>query len=114
MSKKYGIKNLEEAEQFLTNPILGKNLCEITNALLEHEKENITDIIGPIDDKKLKACMTLFNAVDKKLNYRYNHLFDKVLKTFYNGEEDEITVSILLKQKSKKIKCKVRISLLLK
>ena len=99
MCKTYGIKDLDEAEEFLTNEILGKNLCEITNALLEHENEDIRDIMGPIDDMKLKSCMTLFNEVDKKLNYKYDHLFEKVLKTFYNGEEDDLTLNILSKQK---------------
>ncbi len=86
----YGIKNKEEAEQYLKNKYLRNNLLEITEALLNINNDNITNILGYPDDLKVKSCMTLFYYVDPSIN-----LFKEVIDKYYNGEFDEYTISLL-------------------
>ena len=90
ISQYYAIRSLDEAQLFLADPYLGSNLKSICEALLKLESTNATEIFGKPDDKKLKSSMTLFSrAADG------NHVFDKVLKRFFNGEPDYRTLKIL-------------------
>ena len=68
MSNYYGIKNIKEAIDYLKNEILRIRLVEISQALLDLEKEeddNIHDFMGYPDDLKLRACMTLFKQAEE-------------------------------------------------
>ena len=85
----YGIKNIEEAREYLQDKILGERLREITNALLEHYDKTADDIFGYLDAMKVKSCMTLFDAISP------NDIFDKVLDRFYEGKRCELTIRIL-------------------
>lgn len=94
----YGIKDLEEASEYLNHEILGTRLIEITNELLKLETNDSNEIFGYIDSIKLKSCMTLFDIVSN------NDIFNKVLEKFYNGTKDELTISICnLRKQIKKI-----------
>ena len=64
-------------------------MMEITNALLEIESNNASEIFGYPDDKKLHSSMTLFYLTSGNL------LFMRVLDKFFNGELDEFTVIAL-------------------
>lgn len=88
-AKYYGIKGKEEAEEYISNELLRKRLIEISEALYNID-DDISNILGSPDDLKLKSCMTLFKYVSPDID-----IFDKVLKKFYNGNEDEITINIL-------------------
>lgn len=93
----YGIKDLDEANEYLNHEILGSRLIEITNELLKLETNNSVEVFDYIDAMKLKSCMTLFDMLSD------NDIFNKVLEKFYNGEKDELTISICsLKQQIKK------------
>jgi uncharacterized protein (DUF1810 family) len=85
----YGIINIEEAQEYLQDEILGERLREITNALLEHYDKTAVDIFGYLDAMKVKSCMTLFDAISP------NDIFDKVLDRFYEGKRCELTIRIL-------------------
>jgi uncharacterized protein (DUF1810 family) len=85
----YGIKNIEEAREYLQDKILGERLREITNALLEHYDKTADDIFGDLDAMKVKSCMTLFDAISP------NDIFDKVLDRFYEGKRCELTIRAL-------------------
>ena len=61
----YSIKSIEEAEEYLNDEVLGTNLREITNALLELESNDPVEVFGPIDALKLKSSMTLFDTVSR-------------------------------------------------
>ena len=89
-SEYYGIANAEEAEAYLAHPILGERLQEITRALLELPS-NLTarDILGGIDARKVRSCMTLFFQVSKE------QLFLDVLNRFYEGKLDRTTINKL-------------------
>lgn len=103
ISNKYGLKNIEEAIEFLKNDTLRKNLLEITQALLDKEEgTDIKDIMGFPDDLKLKSSMTLFKVAEKESKINCNEIFKKILDKYYNGEEDPMTLVILQKQNYQK------------
>ena len=87
MSYVYGINGIEEAKAYLEHPVLSARLIEITEALLTHKDKDIYDIMGDIDDMKLKSSMTLFALVSEE-----HPLFHQVLEGFYDGEKDENTI----------------------
>ena len=86
----YGIRDLEEARAFLAHPVLGKNLREITEALLELDTDDADAVMGWPDNMKLRSSMTLFELADPG-----EDIFGRVLDKFYGGERDDRTVSIL-------------------
>ena len=97
MSEFYGIKDLNEAKEYLNHQILGQRLIEITECLLNLEINNPIQVFGSIDAVKVKSCMTLFYlASDKK-----NQLFKKILDKFYNGAYCVNTERILEEKKKK-------------
>lgn len=61
-SRFYGILNRKQAKLFLEHPILGKNLCEITQAVLDSDK-NPYEIFGA-DVIKFRLCMLLFASLE--------------------------------------------------
>ena len=86
----YGIKDLEQAKDFLAHPYLGRNLIEISSALLALDENNPTAVMGYPDDLKLRSCMTLFELADPSCD-----IFPAVLEKFYGGRRDEQTLRIL-------------------
>ncbi len=90
-SKYYSIKDKNEAIEYLNNKILRNRLIEICEVLLSLESNDATYVMGYPDDLKLKSSMTLFNEVSDI------DIFKKVLDKFYNGEKDEMTISLLNK-----------------
>jgi len=86
----YGIESKAEAEAYLTHPVLGKRLQEITSALLNSGATNANKVFGYPDDLKLKSSMTLFAALPSA-----PPLFHQVLRQFFNGEQDERTIALL-------------------
>lgn len=90
MAYTYGINGIEEAKEYLNHPVLSSRLIEITEALLTHKGKDIYDIMGDIDDMKLKSSMTLFALISEE-----DSVFHQVLESFYDGEMDEVTLRIL-------------------
>lgn len=86
----YGIQNLEEAQQFLNDPVLGHRLYEITNALLTLSTNDAYQVMGSPDDRKLCSCMTLFSQITEK-----DSVFDQVVKKYYHGKYDKKTLNLL-------------------
>ena len=93
MSDYYGIRDLDEAKAFLQDPYLGKHLQKISEALLNLDNDNATQIMGRPDDMKLKSSMTLFACADPE-----NAVFEKVLEKFYNGHKDGRPLKMLSKE----------------
>jgi uncharacterized protein (DUF1810 family) len=89
-SKFYSLKDQQEAQAYLTHPVLGERLIEISTALLELEDDHATRIFGSPDDLKLKSSMTLFAALPNT-----NAVFGKVLTKFFNGMADLDTLRLL-------------------
>ncbi|MDQ6903321.1 MAG: DUF1810 domain-containing protein [Bacteroidota bacterium] len=91
MSRLYAINDLQEAEEFLKDPVLGKRLVAICNALMELESNNANQIFGSPDDLKLQSCMTLFASLPV-----HDAVFDQVLSKFFKRKKDEKTLQILM------------------
>ena len=85
----YGIDGLEEAEEYLKHPLLGKRLKEVTTALLELQGKSAEEVFGGLDAMKVRSCMTLFDEVAE------DDLFAQVLEKYYHGEKDELTIKML-------------------
>jgi uncharacterized protein (DUF1810 family) len=90
MAKRYGIKDLTEAAQYLEHPLLGSRLIEISQALLELPGNNATEIMGSPDNLKLHSSMTLFSLIPAT-----NPVFDAVLKKFFKGQQDNGTLRLI-------------------
>ena len=88
----YGIRDREEAEEYLNQEVLGKRLREITAALLAHEERTAEEIFGNLDAMKVKSCMTLFDII------RPEDIFSEVLRRFYGNTRCEITIAMLSKK----------------
>ncbi len=86
----YGIKDLEEAKDYMEHPLLSARLVEISGALLTLPTDNATAVMGYPDDLKLCSCMTLFEQAKPE-----EPVFGKVLDKFYGGERDARTLAIL-------------------
>lgn len=85
----YAIKDLDEAREYISHPLLGARLVEISVALLELESSDATAVMGYPDDLKLRSCMTLFQLVSD------SPVFGQVLDKFYGGAKDTRTLSLL-------------------
>jgi len=90
MTKLYSIKDLDEAQNFLRHPVLGKRLMDICNELLQLKSTDAHAIFGSPDDKKLRSSMTLFARVNNTVP-----VFQLVLDKFFKGEKDQATVRII-------------------
>ena len=87
----YGIRDREEAEEYLNHQVLGKRLREITSALLAHEERTAEEIFGDLDAMKVRSCMTLFDIISP------DDIFADVLNKFYSQQRCGLTVRMLSK-----------------
>ncbi len=90
ISQYYAIQNLQEARDYLNDPVLGAHLVEISKALLDLKTNDPHQVFGSPDDMKLRSCMTLFEKADPE-----NPVFAQVLDKFYDGRRDKRTLAIL-------------------
>lgn len=86
----YAISSLEEADDYLNNPVLGPRLEEISEALMKLSTSDPSAVFGWPDDMKLKSSMTLFSLVAPK-----GSVFERVLDKYYDGDRDDLTLSIV-------------------
>lgn len=89
-SKRFAIKNIEEAHAYLRHPVLGDRLricVDIVNSVNGHTAEQI---FGYPDYLKFRSSMTLFDFVEEGRNP-----FSQALRHYYNGEPDTRTLDIL-------------------
>ena len=86
----YGIRDLEQAKDYMAHPVLGPRLVEISGALLSLPGSNPSAVMGYPDDLKLCSCMTLFElaAPDEPV-------FGRVLEKYYGGRRDRLTLNLL-------------------
>jgi uncharacterized protein (DUF1810 family) len=90
MAHTYGISGLDEAKAYLEHPWLSGRLYELCVSLLQHKDKSAYDIFDDIDEMKLKSSMTLFALTSEDYT-----IFDQVLEQFFEGEMDEVTVSLI-------------------
>lgn len=89
MSQYYGIKDEEEAIDYMNHPVLREHLLKISQALLSLDCSDPVRVMGYPDNLKLQSSMTLFSIVSKE------PVFQKVLDKFYDGQEDQATLEKL-------------------
>jgi uncharacterized protein (DUF1810 family) len=90
MSRRYAIASLDEARAYLAHPVLGARLRECAGLLLEGIEGSAEDILGRIDARKLRSCMTLFHRAAPE-----DPLFGQVLERFFGGIADDATDALL-------------------
>ena len=64
-AKYYEIQNLEEANEYLNDEVLGNRLREISSELLNLETNIPVMVFGMVDSLKLCSSMTLFDYVSE-------------------------------------------------
>jgi uncharacterized protein (DUF1810 family) len=89
-SKFYAIKNIQEAQDFLNDPVLGKRLIDICNELVNLKTNDANKIFGSPDDLKLRSSLTLFSSLNNT-----DPVFQKVLDKFFDGKKDLKTLKIM-------------------
>src|SRR5699024_11858506 len=92
MSDYYVIQNLKEAEDFLKDHYLERNLRTICQARLELDTDDPHRIFRSPDDLKLRSSMTLFEAAEGK-----GGIFTKVIEKYYGGRREQKTIELLKK-----------------
>ena len=86
----YGIRDLDEAREYLAHPVLGQRLREITNAVLTHKGEDIYEIMGSsIDALKFRSSMTLFDLVSP------DDIFAEAMDAFYSVQRCPRTIELV-------------------
>ena len=88
-SNYYGIRDIEEAKEYYSHPILGKRLIELTKIVLNINTDDIHKIMPSPDDLKLRSSMTLFDIVSPE------DIFDEILNKFYANQRCDITIRML-------------------
>jgi uncharacterized protein (DUF1810 family) len=87
MASHYAIRNLEEAEAYLSHAVLGPRLLECAEAVIGVEGRTATQILGSPDDLKLRSCATLFDCVAPE-----GSVFHRLLAKYYQGNRDPLTL----------------------
>ncbi|MBE3638070.1 DUF1810 domain-containing protein [Mangrovicoccus algicola] len=83
----YGIENLEEARDYLHNPVLELRLLAAMDAMMFHRDRPAAEILGSVDAAKLRSCATLFHLARPE-----EQMFRTVLKAFFRGAPCPLTV----------------------
>ena len=91
-AKRYSIKSIEEAQQYLDHPVLGKRLLECTEAVIALKGGSASEIFGYPDDMKFKSSMTLFEKIAGP-----GSVFSLALDRYCHRERDAATLRLLEK-----------------
>jgi uncharacterized protein (DUF1810 family) len=89
MATKFGISSRQEAEAYLSHPILGPRLEECTRLVNLVEGRSIGQIFGYPDDLKFRSSMTLFRIVAED-----DRIFNYALEKYFDGEPDPLTLDM--------------------
>ena len=88
MSQLYGLHDLTEAQEYLSDPTLRSRLEEVAGLMLLHRDRSAKSILGAVDARKLQSCMTLFSKVAGSPT-----IFADVLDMFYAGQPCQATLT---------------------
>ncbi len=86
----YAISSRPEAAAFLAHPILGSRLMECTRLVNAVKGRPVDQIFGDPDNLKFRSSMTLFAEVAVE-----NQVFLQALQKFFNGEPDQLTLTLM-------------------
>lgn len=82
MAKRYEIKDLEQARQYLAHPVLGTRLVECTRLALDSVQVGAGALFGHPDDLKFRSSMTLFAEAATGAS-----VFSEALAGFFDGPD---------------------------
>jgi uncharacterized protein (DUF1810 family) len=88
----YAISSRNEAEAYLSHPVLGPRLRECTRRVIEVEGRSIAEIFRYPDNLKFMSSMTLFAHIAAE-----NQLFHDALNKYFGGQFDDRTLQLLRK-----------------
>lgn len=86
----YGLSGLEEAKAYLEHPLLAERLFKCFELILDTDTDLYT--IFNYDEKKVRACATLFS----KANDHHSDLFDRVIKKHFSNGYHKKTLELLV------------------
>ena len=90
MAMRFGISSKQEAEQYLSHPILGRRLIECAQLVSEIEGRTIEQIFAYPDNLKFHSSMTLF--VNTTIP---DPVIQAVLDKYFGGKGDQLTLEKL-------------------
>lgn len=90
MSQLYGLHDLQEAADYLSDPELRGRLEHVATILMQHRDQSAAQILGDVDARKLQSSMTLFSHVPGA-----STVFGDVLVAFFGGEPCARTVDAI-------------------
>ena len=90
MAIRFAISGPAEAQAYLAHPALGPRLRECAAALLAIEGRSARDIMGPIDDMKLRSSATLFSLVAEP-----GSVFARLIERYFEAGPDGRTLQLL-------------------
>lgn len=90
MSRRYAIRSLEEAREYLRHPVLGPRLVECTKAVNAVAGRSVHEIFGSPDDVKFRSSMTLFELASSP-----GSEFSAALDKYFSGERDARTKELV-------------------
>lgn len=93
MAQRYAIREIDQAQRYLADPILGDRLRHDVRLMSRHKDKSALEILGSPDDFKFRSCLTLFYEAASDKSDR--SLFAEALEQFYNGESDPRTLELL-------------------
>ena len=88
-AKYFGIRDLDEARDYLADPTLSARLKTAARAILKHGDLPAAAVMGDVDAMKLRSCATLFQAAGGGDDFR------DILDTFYAGRPCAATQQLL-------------------
>lgn len=86
----YGIRSAAEAKAYLRHPVLGPRLEECVRTLNALQGVSADAVLGSLDAKKYRSCLTLFAAVADDPS-----LFQEGLRRYFASAPDIQTVNLL-------------------
>lgn len=90
MAVRYAIGSLDEAQAYLTHPVLGPRLMECVTALQDLPISDPEMVFGSIDAVKLRSSLTLFAEADPAQS-----LFTGALQRWFRDQKDPATLERL-------------------
>jgi len=93
MAERYAIQDLDQARQYLDDPVLGNRLRQLVRLMIKHKGKSALEILGSPDDLKFCSCLTLLRQAASDDSDRL--LFTQALNQFYRGESDHRTLELL-------------------
>lgn len=86
----YGIRDINEAKEYVSHPVLGERLVTVCRVLLELDTLDIDQVLEYPDGLKLRSSMTLFMCADPDTPE-----FEAVLSKYFGGVPDALTLRML-------------------